>query len=39
VHHSPKHAHETKFGVSTTLWDHVFGTYGGKELKETEAEA
>jgi sterol desaturase/sphingolipid hydroxylase (fatty acid hydroxylase superfamily) len=27
VHHSPKLAHEKKFGVSTTLWDHVFGTY------------
>ena len=25
-HHSPNHA-ERKFGVSTTLWDHVFGTY------------
>ena len=39
VHHSPKHEHETKFGVSTTLWDHVFGTYGSKELKQTESEA
>jgi sterol desaturase/sphingolipid hydroxylase (fatty acid hydroxylase superfamily) len=28
VHHSPKLEHEKKFGVSTTLWDHVFGTYG-----------
>lgn len=28
VHHSPNYAHEKKFGVSTTLWDHVFGTYG-----------
>lgn len=28
VHHSPKRAHEQKFGVSCTLWDHVFGTYG-----------
>jgi sterol desaturase/sphingolipid hydroxylase (fatty acid hydroxylase superfamily) len=27
VHHSPKLQHEKKFGVSTTLWDHVFGTY------------
>lgn len=27
VHHSPKLEHEKKFGVSTTLWDHVFGTY------------
>lgn len=25
-HHNPKYA-ELKFGVSTTLWDHVFGTY------------
>ena len=25
-HHSPKHA-DRKFGVSTTLWDHVFGTF------------
>jgi sterol desaturase/sphingolipid hydroxylase (fatty acid hydroxylase superfamily) len=27
VHHSPKLEREQKFGVSTTLWDHVFGTY------------
>lgn len=27
VHHSPKLEHEKKFGVSTTLWDHAFGTY------------
>ena len=27
VHHSPKLEHEKKFGVSSTLWDHVFGTY------------
>jgi len=27
VHHSPKHEREGKFGVSTTLWDHVFRTY------------
>jgi sterol desaturase/sphingolipid hydroxylase (fatty acid hydroxylase superfamily) len=25
-HHNPKYA-EKKFGVSTTIWDHVFGTY------------
>lgn len=25
-HHSPKHK-DRKYGVSTTLWDHVFGTY------------
>jgi sterol desaturase/sphingolipid hydroxylase (fatty acid hydroxylase superfamily) len=25
-HHNPKYA-ELKFGVSTTLWDHVFRTY------------
>lgn len=25
-HHSPKHA-DRKFGVSTTMWDHVFGTF------------
>lgn len=25
-HHNPEYA-ERKFGVSTTLWDHVFGTY------------
>jgi len=25
-HHSPKHQ-DRKFGVSTTLWDHVFGTH------------
>ena len=27
VHHSPNLAEHAKFGVSTTLWDHVFGTY------------
>ena len=27
VHHSPNLANERKFGVSCTLWDHVFGTY------------
>jgi sterol desaturase/sphingolipid hydroxylase (fatty acid hydroxylase superfamily) len=31
VHHSPLLEHEKKFGVSTTLWDHVFGTYGRPE--------
>lgn len=31
VHHSPNLAQEQKFGVSTTLWDHVFGTYGRRE--------
>jgi dihydroceramide fatty acyl 2-hydroxylase len=30
VHHSPKLENEKKFGVSTTLWDHVFGTYTEK---------
>jgi sterol desaturase/sphingolipid hydroxylase (fatty acid hydroxylase superfamily) len=25
-HHNPTYA-ERKFGVSTTIWDHVFGTY------------
>jgi len=25
-HHNPKYA-EKKFGVSITIWDHVFGTY------------
>lgn len=28
VHHSPRVARGEKFGVSTTLWDHVFRTYG-----------
>jgi len=28
VHHSPRNDLGEKFGVSTTLWDHVFGTYG-----------
>jgi dihydroceramide fatty acyl 2-hydroxylase len=28
VHHSPLLEHEKKYGVSTTLWDHAFGTYG-----------
>ena len=27
LHHSPKWGDVCKFGVSTTLWDHVFGTY------------
>jgi sterol desaturase/sphingolipid hydroxylase (fatty acid hydroxylase superfamily) len=31
VHHSPKLANEKKFGVSSTLWDHVFGTYSATE--------
>ncbi|MEY4582767.1 MAG: hypothetical protein RL701_7470 [Pseudomonadota bacterium] len=31
VHHSPKNARGEKFGVSTTLWDHVFGTYGSAD--------
>jgi sterol desaturase/sphingolipid hydroxylase (fatty acid hydroxylase superfamily) len=26
AHHSPKIEHERKFGVSSTLWDHVFRT-------------
>ena len=25
-HHSPRH-HDKKYGVSTTLWDHIFRTY------------
>ena len=25
-HHNPKF-HDKKFGVSSTVWDHVFGTY------------
>lgn len=28
VHHSPNLASHAKFGVSCTLWDHVFRTYG-----------
>lgn len=28
VHHSPRTDRGEKFGVSTTLWDHVFRTYG-----------
>lgn len=28
AHHSPKYQHDCKFGVSTTIWDHVFRTYG-----------
>lgn len=27
MHHAPKSRHGGKFGVSTTLWDHVFRTY------------
>lgn len=27
MHHAPKSEHGGKFGVSTTLWDHVFRTY------------
>jgi dihydroceramide fatty acyl 2-hydroxylase len=26
-HHHNERFHDKKFGVSTTLWDHVFGTY------------
>jgi sterol desaturase/sphingolipid hydroxylase (fatty acid hydroxylase superfamily) len=33
VHHSPKRAVEQKYGVSTTLWDHVFGTYGERDAQ------
>lgn len=33
VHHSPNLADEKKFGVSTTLWDHVFGTYAETDAK------
>lgn len=28
AHHSPNYQHDCKFGVSMTIWDHVFGTYG-----------
>jgi dihydroceramide fatty acyl 2-hydroxylase len=34
VHHSPNLANEKKFGVSTTLWDHVFRTYGAREAQD-----
>ena len=27
THHSPRQGNECKFGVSTSLWDRVFGTY------------
>lgn len=27
IHHSPNKGRDTKFGVSTTLWDRVFRTY------------
>ncbi len=27
IHHSPRRGRACKFGVSSTLWDHVFGTY------------
>jgi len=27
AHHAPRLQHERKFGVSNTIWDHVFGTY------------
>lgn len=27
IHHSPRHGVDCKFGVSTTVWDHVFRTY------------
>jgi 4-hydroxysphinganine ceramide fatty acyl 2-hydroxylase len=36
AHHSPKYAHNCKFGVSTTLWDHVFGTYRAGASSEPE---
>jgi len=28
AHHSPRKGGDCKYGVSTTLWDHVFRTYG-----------
>lgn len=31
MHHSPKWGDSCKFGVSTTLWDHVFRTYDPPE--------
>jgi sterol desaturase/sphingolipid hydroxylase (fatty acid hydroxylase superfamily) len=34
AHHSPKYAHDCKFGVSTTLWDHVFRTYALRAANE-----
>lgn len=37
AHHSPKYAHTCKFGVSTTLWDHVFRTYALKADPEYKA--
>jgi len=37
VHHSPNLAHEKKFGVSTTLWDHVFGTYAATDDSAKQA--
>ncbi len=42
AHHSPKYADSCKFGVSTTLWDHVFRTYtlkAGAEKSEAAQKA
>lgn len=44
AHHSPKYQHDCKFGVSITIWDHVFGTYGmpaepGVRHRPEQAEA
>ncbi len=39
AHHAPRYAETCKFGVSTTLWDHVFRSYALKaDPKVVEAE-
>jgi len=37
VHHFKKNAANSKFGVSTTLWDHVFATYEPSQKEEAAA--
>lgn len=38
AHHSPKYQHDCKFGVSTTIWDHVFRTYEQSSKKQAEGK-
>jgi 4-hydroxysphinganine ceramide fatty acyl 2-hydroxylase len=35
IHHNPAY-HDKAFGVSTVLWDYVFGTMPGKEKRKTD---
>lgn len=39
VHHAPNFSDDAKFGVSTTLWDHVFRTYTIRRLAKDEVHS